>query len=744
LLALYEIEEAKPGAKHIWYRSIDDRIKELTDQLKAEKAKLPEKQNQALIDALKGAIDKINKELAPWVGLPKQPFPIHAVFTDLRTSRTQPVHLFLSFGLRAEEKTSWVCYLIDLTYEPFYRTYEGLGLTPHEAMRSAFETSRKTLKRNYPPGHIWARVSKDDLERQGLAVVPGFHEWEFMTETDSWEKEAYEWINVAVQVVGVTALVVSFVFPPSLIITGALVVTGLVGAAVSIANIVERVESNDFGWDLETFSDITNIAAAMVGLGAAAAEVRAGALARTLASAEEASGQAMAKLAGAAEKAGAKAAGGVASEAETLTLTKLASLAKLQRVMVLTGLGMDVANLLILGYGTYSELKMIDAYADEEKQDYIRMYGDVDGPKRWQQERYTRILGILVRAGLQGAMLAVSMKGAHERIAEARRQAGVRRGALPPTEEFKSGEGVKLPEPPKVGEPEVKEALPPEPVAAPKPAPTVEQTKAQQARERLEKNKCTTILDDLQEFLDEGMLKEHDDLATRLGELDDKELGGLEAIARLEAEGGGMATASLDWNDALSRFGGAAERKELLSLVHDITSRIAPHDIDKLDEVLVAMLRRNVKHAAQMENPVQGSWGQLYAARTLAVEYGATSLSFEVPGPGRVMDIVANVPGRGRVSVEVKTNLGQVQASFDTGEILIDLRRHAKANYQDLLYLYHPDVAGQLDGLGKRMLNLFDTPALQAGLKSDGVDPLKARAALQTWLDGKNLRTYQK
>ena len=175
----------------------------------------------------------------------------------------------------------------------------------------------------------------------------------------------------------------------------------------------------------------------------------------------------MAKLAGAAEKAGAKAAGGVASEAETLTLTKLASLAKLQRVMVLTGLGMDVANLLILGYGTYSELKMIDAYADEEKQDYIRMYGDVDGPKRWQQERYTRILGILVRAGLQGAMLAVSMKGAHERIAEARRQAGVRRGALPPTEEFKSGEGVKLPEPPKVGEPEVKEALPPEPVAVP-------------------------------------------------------------------------------------------------------------------------------------------------------------------------------------------------------------------------------------------------------------------------------------
>ena len=127
LLALYEIEEAKPGAKHIWYRSIDDRIKELTDQLKAEKAKLPEKQNQALIDALQGAIDKINKELAPWVGLPKQPFPIHAVFTDLRTSRTQPVHLFLSFGLRAEEKTSWVCYLIDLTYEPFYRTYEGLG-----------------------------------------------------------------------------------------------------------------------------------------------------------------------------------------------------------------------------------------------------------------------------------------------------------------------------------------------------------------------------------------------------------------------------------------------------------------------------------------------------------------------------------------------------------------------------------------------------------------------------------------
>jgi hypothetical protein len=109
---------------------------------------------------------------------------------------------------------------------------------------------------------------------------------------------------------------------------------------------------------------------------------------------------------------------------------------------------------------------------------------------------------------------------------------------------------------------------------------------------------------------------------------------------------------------------------------------------------------------------------------------------------GRRMDISADLPGRPPVHVEVKTNL-EGPASFDRIEIVKDLIAYAQRDYADLLYLYHPRVADQLGRVGRRMLNLFDSPDVRDPLLRAGVDPHRARAALQRWLADGNLRTFR-
>ena len=64
----------------------------------------------------------------------------------------------------------------------------------------------------------------------------------------------------------------------------------------------------------------------------------------------------------------------------------------------------------------------------------------------------------------------------------------------------------------------------------------------------------------------------------------------------------------------------------------------------------------------------------------LITEFGATRLTFEVSRPGRVIDIVADIPGRGRISVEVKTNLAG-EASFVERQVRDDLAVHASTGY---------------------------------------------------------------
>jgi hypothetical protein len=230
-------------------------------------------------------------------------------------------------------------------------------------------------------------------------------------------------------------------------------------------------------------------------------------------------------------------------------------------------------------------------------------------------------------------------------------------------------------------------------------------------------------------------LADRDGLAARLGELSDRELDGLEHLARISED-----TGALDWAAALDLPG--TDRADLLVLVDDLAGRLPADRLTGIDEVLAAVLQRRVTKAGRLELAVQGGWGELYAARTLIEDLGATGLEFQASRPGRVVDILADLPGRGRVSVEVKTNLAGA-ASFVEEQIGKDLVAHAASGYTDLLYLYHPSVAAELPAVGQRMLQLFDTPELAAALTAAGRDPAAAKAAFQTWLGAGNPRSYR-
>ncbi|MFI5529924.1 hypothetical protein ACIA8O_15420 [Kitasatospora sp. NPDC051853] len=221
---------------------------------------------------------------------------------------------------------------------------------------------------------------------------------------------------------------------------------------------------------------------------------------------------------------------------------------------------------------------------------------------------------------------------------------------------------------------------------------------------------------------------DRDQLAVRLDDLTERRLAGADEIARRARE-------AYDWRDVW-QFP-AADRDDLLDVVGELTERLGSRNVRGLQDPLEALL------AAQgTRNVFQGTMGELYAARTLVEEFGATALEFQRARPGRRVDIIAELPGRGRVSVEVKTNLTG-PATFLREQLLNDLVTHAPTGYADLLYLYHPDSAGELTGLGERMIRLFDDPELLRALAAAGHDPAAARAAFRAWLNAGNPRAYR-
>ncbi|NRQ31937.1 hypothetical protein HII36_08800 [Nonomuraea sp. NN258] len=224
--------------------------------------------------------------------------------------------------------------------------------------------------------------------------------------------------------------------------------------------------------------------------------------------------------------------------------------------------------------------------------------------------------------------------------------------------------------------------------------------------------------------------RQRDRFAAAIGELDDAELVTLNRLADDDAYGG------VDWSNVLDLPAGP--RSELLGLVGELTDAL-PGGLHNLEEVLAGILNPHGVRAGATDRAIQGSWGQLYAARTLLRRHGATSLSFEVVRGDRVVDIVTDGPN-GLVSVEVKTYLESIRWLKDE-QLLKDLIHHAPTGYDDLLYLFHPNVAGELPQVGARMLELFDTN--RARLVAAGVAPDTAAAAFRRWLAAGNPRTYE-
>jgi hypothetical protein len=228
---------------------------------------------------------------------------------------------------------------------------------------------------------------------------------DFGIETESWQRSAYEWLSIGVQVVGSVALVAAFVFPPSGVVAGVLVVSGVGGGVLAAINIAERIHTNQFEWDTETWTDIANIATAIVGAGA----LRVGTVARGI----------------------------LAAEGEAISIgaaTRLAGLVRFQRGLLFMGLGTDAARGVLIAIETYNELRQVEAaFPPELEAQYERLWPG-EGRQRLEQERVTRIMGILARAATNGLLTLVSVTGQLRALGElgpARPGAGVDEPDLP-------------------------------------------------------------------------------------------------------------------------------------------------------------------------------------------------------------------------------------------------------------------------------------------------------------------------
>jgi hypothetical protein len=394
-----ELLERHEREKHeqIWARSAAELLAKAEADLRDEQAQpTPDK---AKVDYLKEVVSKLRDQLFPAGRVAAGPFPIHAVFMDEKTSQTRPVSLFLAFEHQAPERSPleeeieggaaeiYHWYLIDVTYPAFYRTYQGSGTTAREALLATFHDSETSIRRTYPPGQILVRVTAADMRRYGIEALTGSTGSDFTHtyETESWQKEAYEWLTLTFQAVGAVLLTAAILFPPTAPSAAALIVTGAVtvaGAALSVASIADRVAHGNFYWDVETFGDIASIVASIAQLGALTVGARASALARVVSTAEELTPELIASL---------RLAGNV------------------QRALLLTQLGTDAANGLILGYATYEQLRMVDAQFDDQSlADYEHAYGPAEGKQRWLQDRQNRITEIFTHAILSGTMIVVS------------------------------------------------------------------------------------------------------------------------------------------------------------------------------------------------------------------------------------------------------------------------------------------------------------------------------------------------
>src|SRR5262249_32179570 len=142
--------------------------------------------------------------------------------------------------------------------------------TDQQALLRAFDDIRTRFRALYPRGRILVRIEFLGMDRYGIVAQ------DFSIETESWQRDAYEWLSLGASVVGAVGLAVALAFPPSAVVTGVLIVGAAATATVAAIDIAERIHTGNFAWDTQTWSDIATIAAALLTLGTA----RVGLLAR--------------------------------------------------------------------------------------------------------------------------------------------------------------------------------------------------------------------------------------------------------------------------------------------------------------------------------------------------------------------------------------------------------------------------------------------------------------------------------
>jgi hypothetical protein len=209
----------------------------------------------------------------------------------------------------------------------------------------------------------------------------------------------------------------------------------------------------------------------------------------------------------------------------------------------------------------------------------------------------------------------------------------------------------------------------------------------------------------------------------RVGTLNEEQARGLSILHRISDQ----LPSGLTWGDAFLL--GPAHRNELLELV----ARVHP----SLDgtEGLAQLMGRALSGPG---TNVQGTLGHLWAARTLQRRYPGARMRFEVPLPGREIDIRLTTGGR-TIDVEVKTLLTPAP---HPAQIRKDLLRHLDDRFADLIYLFEPNGAS-LHAVRDGMLDALAHPDLTAALHARGISPATAEQWLRQRLAGDLLGTFE-
>ncbi|MGW7528524.1 hypothetical protein [Streptomyces sp. NPDC054783] len=380
-LAGLEREARTPGAEPVWFAGSEALLEAARQRLcQAERAAT---RNEALVRELREAVARLEKQL---VGRTSAgPFPVRALFTDRRTAQSRPISLFV--GPAADQEGpghTWL--LIDLTYPAFYRTYRGTGPSPEAALRAAFEDARTSFRGNYPPGRILARIEWAGMDQ--LRLRP----FDFATDTESWQRSAWEWLSAIASGLAVAGAAAALAFPPTSAVVGAIVLAGaLAGGVLSAVNLAERLHHDAFEWDRETAIDLVSLATAFASAGGAVARGAATGMTRSIAS----------------------------GAPLTIEATgRLHSLLRFQRAVLYVDLGTHLSDSVLLSYDTYVQLRDVDAaMTDGTLAQLQRQFGSEEGRRRFETERFTRILGVLARAAVNGLMTVVSIRGTAKAIA---------------------------------------------------------------------------------------------------------------------------------------------------------------------------------------------------------------------------------------------------------------------------------------------------------------------------------------